>query len=157
MIIKRLSFVFLMVASMSLAAQTFLSRSEVGLSFGGMNYLGDLNDQSMFGKVNLAGGLTARYNLDTRWSIALGGSYGHIEGGNPDVFARRNLSFRSEIKEGYLRAEFNFFPYGERLASLKRSTPYIFCGIGFFKFNPQALYTDSLNGTANWYDLQWLS
>lgn len=154
MIIKRIFFVLLMLASMSLAAQTFLSRSQLGLALGGMNYLGDLNDQSMLGKVNLAGGLMARYNLDTRWAITLGGSYGHIEGGNPDVIARRNLSFRSDIREGYIRTEFNFFPYGERLASLKRSTPYIFCGIGFFKFNPQALYVDSANGVANWYDLQ---
>lgn len=155
MVIKRIVFALLMLAaSASLSAQNFLSRSELGFAIGGMSYLGDLNDQSMFGKVDMAGGLVARYNLDTRWSIAAGGSYGHVQGGTPDVIARRNLSFRSDIREGFLRAEFNFFPYGQRLASLKRSTPYLFCGIGFFRFNPQALYVDSLNGIATWYDLQ---
>ena len=63
----------------------FLSSSEILLMGGGMNYLGDLNDQSMFGRVNMAGGLQMRYCFDSRWSMALGGVYGHIEGGNPDV------------------------------------------------------------------------
>lgn len=131
-----------------------LSRSEVGLTFGGMNYLGDLNDQSMFGKVNLAGGLVARCNIDSRWSIALGGTYGHIEGGNPDVVARRNLSFRSYVGEGFARAEFNFMPYGLGSGALKKATPYIFCGIGFFKYNPKALYKNPADGTSAWYELQ---
>ena len=62
-----------------LDAQNFFARSEVGLSLGGMNYLGDLNDQSMFGKVSLAGGMMMRFNFDSRWAVALGGVYGHIE------------------------------------------------------------------------------
>lgn len=134
--------------------QNLLARSEVGLTGGGMNYLGDLNDQSMFGTVNLAGGLTARINLDTRWAVAFGGVYGHIEGGNPDVVWRRNLSFKSQIAEGFARVEFNFFPYGLHHGTQKRATPYIFCGVGFFKFNPQAQYVDSLSGMGTWYDLQ---
>ena len=40
-----------------------------------------------------------------------------MEGGNPDYIARRNLSFRSSIMEGFVRAEFNFFPYGIRSAA----------------------------------------
>ena len=144
----------LLVAFVPLRAQNFLARSEVGLMGGGMNYIGDLNDQSMFGKVNLAGGIIARLNLDTRWSLAVGASYGHIEGGNPDVIKRRNLSFRSPVAEGYLRAEFNFFPYGIGSATLKTSTPYLFCGVGAFKFNPMALYSDPASGQSEWYELQ---
>ena len=140
------------LATFAATAQTFLSRSELGLSFGGMNYIGDLNDQSMFGTVNLAGGITARYNIDSRWSIALFGTYGHIE--STDYIARRNLSFRSMLAEAGARAEFNFFPYGAHKATLKRSTPYIFVGVGFFKFNPQALYFDPTGGVSEWYDLQ---
>lgn len=146
-----LLFVSLGVVAMG---QNLLARSEVGLTGGGMNYLGDLNDQSMFGTVNLAGGLTARINLDTRWAVAFGGVYGHIEGGNPDVVWRRNLSFKSQIAEGFARVEFNFFPYGLHHGTQKRATPYIFCGVGFFKFNPQAQYVDSLSGMGTWYDLQ---
>jgi len=144
----------LLMVTLPLGAQNILGRSEVGLMGGGMNYIGDLNDQSMFGKVNLAAGLIARLNLDTRWSLAIGGSYGHVEGGNPDVIKRRNLSFRSPVAEGYLRAEFNFFPYGLGSATLKRATPFIFLGVGAFKFNPMALYTDPSSGQSQWYALQ---
>lgn len=144
----------LLLSGGSLLAQNALQRSEVGLSFGGMNYLGDLNDQSMLGRVNMAGGVSLRYCYDSRWSLALGGSYGHIEGGNPDVIRRRNLSFRSSLIEGSLRAEFNFFPYGLVVSSQRRSTPYIFCGIGLFKFNPQAMVVDPATGETEWYDLQ---
>ena len=144
----------LLLSGGSLLAQNALQRSEVGLSFGGMNYLGDLNDQSMLGRVNMAGGVSLRYCYDSRWSLALGGSYGHIEGGNPDVIRRRNLSFRSSLIEGSLRAEFYFFPYGLVVSSQRRSTPYIFCGIGLFKFNPQAMVVDPATGETEWYDLQ---
>ena len=151
---RLLLLILLLLATMPLMAQNFLVRSEVGLIGGGMNYIGDLNDQSMFGKPNLAGGIIARLNLDPRWSLALGGSYGRVEGGNPDVIVRRNLSFRSPVIEGYLRAEFNFFPYGIGSATLKTSTPYIFCGAGVFKFNPMALYSDPASGQSQWYELQ---
>lgn len=144
----------LLTLSFSSAAQNILARSEVGLTAGGMTYLGDLNNQSMFGKVNPALGLMARFNFDTRWSLSFGGAYGHLEGGNPDVIKRRNLSFRSPLAEGWIRVEFNFFPYGVRLATLKRSTPYIFCGFGAFKFNPMAAYTDPSSGITEWYALQ---
>ena len=137
-----------------LSAQNLLSRGEVGLTFGGMTYLGDLNDQSMFGRVNMAGGVQARYCFDSRWAMTLGGMYGHIEGGNPDVVERRNLSFRSSVLEGSVRVEFNFFPYGLVMSSQRRSTPYLFCGIGLFKFNPQAMMADPGTGEEVWYDLQ---
>ena len=153
--LKHIVLVFLLLLSSGmLKAQNALARSEVGLLFGGMNYIGDLNDQSMFGKVNYAGGVTLRYCFDSRWSLALGGVYGHIEGGNPDANRLRNLSFRSPVLEGNLRAEFNFYPYGLVMSSQRRSTPYIFCGLGIFKFNPQAMVVDPANGELKWYDLQ---
>ena len=152
---NRLLILFLLLLSfVSLSAQNVLSRSEVGLSHGWMNYLGDHNDQSMIGRVSPACGITARMNFDTRWAVALGGAYGHIEGGNPDVVYRRNLSFRSPVMEGSLRAEFNFFPYGLVMSTQKRSTPYLFCGIALFKFNPQAMVIDPTTGEVEWYDLQ---
>lgn len=151
---RLLLLISLLTISQPLFAQKLLERSELGLTGGGMNYLGDLNNQSMFGKVNPAAGLLLRLNLDTRWALSLGGSYGHIEGGNPDHIKLRNLSFRSAITEVYLRTEFNFFPYGIRSATFKRATPYIFCGFGVFHFNPMAQYTDPASGQSEWYALQ---
>jgi len=136
-------------------------RNEIGLNIGGMNYLGDLNDQSMLGRMNLGYGLQYRYNFDDRWSLRLDIAYGHVEGGNPrhlsgvsgDVDARRNLSFLSHIYEGSIRMEFNFLPYGIS-GTQYHWTPYIFGGIGIFSFNPTAQYTNPDNGETLWYDLQ---
>jgi len=151
---RLLLFLSLLAVAQPLLSQKILDRTELGITVGGMNYLGDLNNQSMFGKVNLAGGLLARLHLDSRWILSAGASYGHIEGGNPDHIKLRNLSFRSYVAEAYIRAEFNFFPYGVRSATFKRATPYIFCGFGAFRFNPMALYTDPSSGLAQWYALQ---
>ena len=146
---RRLLPLLLLLAVLSPArAQSLLARSELGPSAGVMAYLGDLNNQSMFGQPNLAAGLTARINIDTRWAVAFGANYGHISGGNPDVVAHRNLSFRSPVAEAFIRAEFNFFPYGLRYGTQKRWTPFLFCGFALFRFNPMAEYE------GEWYALQ---
>ena len=146
---RRLPVLLLMLAALLPArAQNLLARSELGPTAGVMTYLGDLNNQSMFGQPNLAAGLTARINIDPRWAVSFGGNYGHISGGDPDVIAHRNLSFRSPLTELFIRTEFNFFPYGLRYGTQKRWTPFIFCGFAIFKFNPQAQYEGV------WYDLQ---
>ena len=140
-------------AAMPVRAQFWMGKNEIGLTVGGMNYIGDLNNQSMFGKVNLAFGGLYRYNFDERWSLRIDVDYGHIEGGNPDYIERRNLSFHSHLIEGSLRTEFNFFPFSMRDDHFFW-TPYIFVGIGFFSYNPQAYYTDPITGVSDWYDLQ---
>lgn len=140
-------------ASMPTMGQNALQRSEIGYNMGGMNYLGDLNDQSMLGKLNLAWGLQYRYTFDNRWSMRIDYAQGAVEGGNPDAISWRNLSFRSPIYELSIRAEFTFVPFGLDGVSYKW-TPYIFGGIGLFHFNPRAQYTSPLTGETQWYDLQ---
>ena len=134
-------------------SQISLGKSEIGFTVGGMNYIGDLNDQSMLGTVSLAYGGMFRYNFDERWSLRFDVDYGHLEGGNPDYIERRNLSFRSYLFEGSMRVEFNFFPFSMRDDHYVW-TPFIFGGLGFFTFNPTAYYTDPFNGESGWYDLQ---
>lgn len=148
-----IAFLFLLLAALSARAQMWLGKSDIGFTIGGMNYIGDLNNQSMFGTVNLAYGGMYRLNFDERWSMRIDIDYGHVEGGNPDYIARRNLSFRSYIFEGALRAEFNFFPFSMRDDHYVW-TPYIFAGLGFFAYNPKAYFTDPLSGESDWYELQ---
>ena len=147
------SLVLLLCVVTHSSAQDVLSRAELGFTVGGMNYIGDLNKQSMFGQVNLGAGLLGRYNLSDRWALAFTASYGRLAGGNPDVDALRNLSFRSDIWEGALRAEFNFVSFGFSGISL-HTTPFLFCGFGVFHFNPQARYSNPLSGEQSWVDLQ---
>lgn len=141
--------------------QTGLMQSEIGLNAGGLNYIGDLNNQSMFGRLNLGYGLFYRYNFDDRWCLRFDAAYGHLEGGNPkhlpgvkgDYIALRNLSFYSYVGEASVRVEFNFFNYGAS-GTQYHWTPYLFVGLGMFAFNPTACYTDPKLNTTQWYDLQ---
>ena len=149
----RLSVLLVVVAAaLTAQAQVWIGRTEVGLTAGGMNYIGDLNGQTMTDKVNLAYGAFARYNFNERVSLRFDVDYGHVEGGNPDRIVRRNLSFRSHIIEGALRVEFNYFPFSQREDHF-RWTPFLFGGFGFFGFNPQAWYEEK----NAWYDLRPLS
>lgn len=134
-------------------AQRLLSRAELGVAIGGMNYIGDLNRQHLDGAVNPAAGLFARYLMGDRWAAAVSVSYGRVEGGDPDAESLRNLSFRSHILEGSLRVEFNFVPFGNDGYRF-RTTPYLFVGVGCFHYNPEAYYRDPSTGHARWIELQ---
>lgn len=127
-----------------------LGRSELVLTGGGMNYLGDLNDQSAFGEVHAAFGAGIRCRLDNRWALRVEGNYGRISA-LEDCIAKRNLSFRSSIYEGSLVTEFNFRPYGAG-ATEGQWTPYIFGGVAVFHFTPEAQYT-APDGTTSWVAL----
>ena len=137
-------------------AQLRLGSHEVGYTLGGMNYIGDLNNQSMLGRPHLAMGGFYRLNFDERWSLRFDIDYGHVYGGDPDYIERRNLSFKSFIFEGSMRVEFNFFPFSMRDDHFFW-TPYIFGGVGFFAFNPKGRYTDPLSDESQWVDLQPLN
>lgn len=139
--------------TLSVSAQGFLDKNYLGIGGGGMNYQGDLNKQSLLGKVNLAGELFVRHDFDDRWSLKISTAYGHIEGGNPDKESLRNLSFRSSIWEAGVHIEFNFVPFGQG-GKHYRTTPYLFCGINFFHFNPTAQYFDSVSQQQQWAELQ---
>jgi hypothetical protein len=68
---------------------------------------------------------------------------------------KRNLSFKSPIKEGLLNFEIYPLAFLVRKESFFNANfrPYIFAGIGGFYYNPQAQYTDG-NGRKTWVDLK---
>ena len=132
------------------AAPNGLSRMEWG-SRRRMNYIGDLNGQSMLGSVNGAAGAFFRMKFGDRWALSIGGSYGHVE--SHDYMAWRNLSFHSYVGEAYMRMEFNFWPYG-LFGTDYHWTPYLFGGLGVFSFNPKAQWTDPNTGETAWHELR---
>ena len=135
------------------SAQITLGKTEIGITGGGMNYIGDLNNQSMLGTPNLAFGGMFRINFDERWALRFDVDYGNLCGGDPDYISRRNLSFTTHLFEATMRTEFNFFPFSMRDDHYSW-TPYIFGGLGFFTFNPKAFFTDPSSGLTGWYFLQ---
>jgi hypothetical protein len=129
----------------------FLSSSELILMGGGMNYLGDLNNQSALTMPRLAYGGGIRYNLDNRWSFRGEVSFGSVEC-DKDYIELRNLSFRSDILEVAALAEFNFAPFGPGPTE-KKWTPYLFGGLAVFHFNPMTSYEIG-PGEIQWVELQ---
>ncbi len=129
----------------------FLSRTELVLAGGGMTYIGDLNNQSAFGEVNLTGSIGLRSRIDNRWSVCGRLTYGSLSA-TKDWLPSRNLSFRTHLYEASLVAEFDFRPYGPG-ATESMWTPYIFGGLGLFHFNPMGEYVRA-DGSAEWVELQ---
>ena len=112
---------------------------EVGLTVGGSYYLGDLNPGKHFINSQIAFGLVARYNLDTRWSLKLSGTRGELKGNSSSspFLPERGLSFSSSLTDISGVVEFNFLPYFT--GSYKSTaTPYIYVGISVFFFNPMS-------------------
>lgn len=126
---------------------------DIGITLGGMNYIGDLNDQSMFSSLRPGGMLLVRYNPNNRWTFQLSAAYGQVEGGSPDCIEIRNLSFRSSIIEASVQVQFNFLPFAKGPGNYEW-TPYIFVGFGFFGFNPKAEYLNPTTGEYEWHALQ---
>jgi len=128
----------------------FLKRSELLLSAGGMNYIGDLNNQSVFGTLHTAASFGLRSRLDNRWAFRFEFAAGRIS--SEDYLEWRNLSFRSDIYEASALAEINFWNFGTG-ATDRPYVFYLFGGITAFRYNPMGSYT-SADGTEEWVALQ---
>ena len=130
----------------------FLRRSEVVLSGGAMNYVGDLNNQRLFERPYGAFSAGLRSWLDNRWALRAEVAMGTVAGGEPDFIELRNLSFRSKMLEVAVMGEFTFWPYGGG-ATDHQWAPYLFAGAGVFHFNPMASY-ELEAGHIEWVALQ---
>jgi len=142
--VKKKGFIlFLLVTSFLCNAQ----RSEIGTLIGTSFYLGDLNSIP-FRNAKFAGGIVYRYNFTPRFALKANILFGKIAGSDKKNYSlnkgawdyrERGLSFSSPITEIAAQVEINFFnvynvPYKNQIS------PYLFGGIAFFSFNPQANY-----------------
>jgi hypothetical protein len=150
--VRKLFFILpvtLLLAFGSFAQQT-KQYAEVGLFAGGSFYIGDLN-AIPFKFTQPAAGVVFRYNFNPRLAVRFSGLYGNIKADDAlsaSIAAQqRNLNFKSRIIEVSGQLEFNFldFKIGEEQTIL---SPYIFLGIGGFRFKPKA------NLGYTWADLQ---
>lgn len=118
---------------------------EIGGWLGAAHYFGDLNNLYRINEPGLAGGLTGRYNFDSRLSLKMQLNFLRIRGKDSkstNAFdLRRNLSFYSNVIEIAPAIEFNFFSlkHGSRDDYI---TPYMYAGFSVFHFSPRA----ELNG-----------
>lgn len=127
----------------SVHAQTYFTSTEIGISGGGSQYFGDLNDRYGFKTINPAYGLYARKHLNQYISLRMGAYYTKVDYSdklNLDLYQRqRNLDFTSDIIEASFQAEFNFFRFvtGD---PYHRFTPFLTMGLGGFLYDPYTTY-----------------
>lgn len=147
---KNLFFIILVALPMAVQAQYF----EVGAMLGASNYMGDLSNNSStvyLQETKPAAGVFVRYNTYNWLTLKLGFNYAMIAGTDAnsatESIRSRNLSFRSNLYEFGLSAEFNIPGY-QPYAYTQPFSPYLFGGIALTNFNPQAEF----NG--EWYELQ---
>lgn len=118
------------------SAQNFYGSVRVGMA----NYQGDLKAKSIsFSQSKLLVSLGARYDfterITARTYFSFAGLQADDKNGNA-IMQARNLSFRTKILDFELGAQYNIFSFNE-----KWWTPYIYAGIGVFRYKPYALDT----------------
>ncbi|MBE2288278.1 MAG: hypothetical protein IAE95_01895 [Chitinophagaceae bacterium] len=142
-IVKVLLGILLSLGFVSVRAQTYFTSTEIGISGGGSQYFGDLNDRYGFKTINPAYGLYARKHLNQYISLRMGAYYTKVNYSdklNLDLYQRqRNLDFTSDIIEASFQAEFNFFRFvtGD---PYHRFTPFLTMGLGGFLYDPYTTY-----------------
>lgn len=138
------TYTFCLLGALAGFSQKRVKSYEVGVFIGGSYYIGDLNPLIHFGPMTKpAGGALFRYNMNSRLSARANLLFGSIQADDaisPDLSQQqRNLNFSSKITEFSGQLEFNFLDY-EIGNERRKFTPYIFAGLGVFKFNPIATY-----------------
>jgi hypothetical protein len=177
--IRFLIFLFFIGAGSQLKAQYYFYDGNVydnplvfefGGSVGGINALTDLGGRKGAGKngvkdfnfknTNICGGVFFSAVYKNEFALRIEGTFGQVHAydsilknvaSTTSGRYERNLSFRSNISEISLVAEFHpFYIFGNYDDDHypPAVSPYLLVGIGYFHFNPQAL----LNG--NYVDLQ---
>lgn len=117
---------------------------EFGITLGASNYVGDLSKLVAIKETHPMGGLICRFNyndfITLRGNALFGRISGHDANYSSDAYrVRRNLSFRSNVIEFSGTIEYNILGFGETQRA-NPASPYIFGGIGVFKFNPLAKF-----------------
>lgn len=137
----RYLFLLLTLCGLKASGQSYYGGNEFGVTAGGSQYFGDLNNHYGFRYIRPAVGAFARFHLTPYIALRTNLLYtkvGYSDSYNSNAFEKlRNLSFKSNIIEVSAQAEFNFFRYATgELGS--RFTPYLTGGVGVFSFDPYA-------------------
>ncbi len=144
----------LLTLNVFILQQSATAQLEAGLSVGLSTYQGDLAPSSIsgsFSQLHFSGGVFGRYNINNFLAAKVAVNYAKLSADDANAASEsqqsRNLSFRSNVFEGAITAEFNILGY--QPYNFERTfSPYVFAGVGYFHFDPQAFYDNE------WIDLQ---
>lgn len=128
----------LVMAGLFISVSAQAQKIELGAGLGGMLYKGDVAPAMNPRFINPAGGIFFRYNFTRSFSMRAGGTLGAFRGedsySNDPLQQARDYSFKTNIGELYIDAEYNFLNYKPSPKAVNW-TPYIFGGIGICRFN----------------------
>jgi Domain of unknown function (DUF6089) len=129
---------------LSAQEQAIVHEGEIGISAGTSQYFGDLNPNPRFNTPNFATSIFFRKNFGEYVALRFAGTYTFLAYSDRlnsynEVMYRRNLSFNTNIWEGTVQGDFNFFRYVPG-SETHRFTPYITLGVGVFTYNPYTYY-----------------
>ena len=128
-----LSLVFLLGTSLFSYSQI----NELGVSFGGSNYIGDVGNEAYISPNEMFGGIIYKWNITPRIAFRAQGSYIRIKGDDAnstnEIRNARGFSFRNTIKEFSAGIEFNYYDYSLRKEGWG-STPYLILEVAAFDY-----------------------
>lgn len=124
---------------------------EIGLSFGGTNYLGEIGNTAYINPNDLCVGIVYKRNFTTRYSVRAELGLVNIKGDDLDASdpARktRGLNFENTLLKAGVGFEFNYFDFDlSRFGS--NWTPYLHTGISFMRFQKQSYDRFGISKTA---------
>lgn len=116
---------------------------ELGMSGGGLTYIGDLNQDMFF--MNTEGGfgtffqITAFDRLSFNANFIYGKLSAHDKNSNRYEIQKRNLNFYTELIEFSLNTHLNLLLFN-RESTKNTFTPYLSAGVSIFSFSPKTKY-----------------
>jgi hypothetical protein len=137
-------FFIIFVIPLFLAGSASAQKNELGIFLGSAGYHGDIGRDYVGGVLSEqspAMGFIYKINFHKYLSFRSSVQYGTIKANDAEAISierqNRNLRFQSRIIDMSLGFEFNFYKF---LARPRRQTssPYLYAGLSYFTFNPQA-------------------
>jgi len=121
-----------------LFSKTEAQINELGVFFGGSNYIGDVGPTTYIAPKEISLGILYKWNRSTRHAWRFSYTQGKITSDDMDSDApsrkKRGYSFENEIKELSAGLEFNFFDFNLHESDWI-TTPYVHTGISFFRYD----------------------
>jgi hypothetical protein len=128
-------FIIFFTLTMVIAFQTKAQKYQLAIFGGVANYQGDLKPVVFtFEQSKPSVHIVGKFALNDHMIIRAGYAYASMYADdrfNRDYLKPRNLNFRSVLHEVHAGLEYNLFSL-----ETKKMTPYIFAGVGVFRYNP---------------------
>ena len=120
-----------------LSSSLFAQHTEIGIISGTSYYIGEINPSlHLVNKIQPALGVFCRKNNNKRYSLRAGLNYANLSASDELVGTNlgeyRDLTFSTNLYEGYGVLEFNFIPYQINHDQLSPFSPYVFIGLALF-------------------------